>query len=231
MFCRFVLLLLPCLVAASGALIGISPAESVPGKRALSVVEIAIPTGIPTKLVSLNKLLGYNSDGTATADQKRGIYYVSVASSTASSVVYKIGIESATILGQQAYNTSIGMMSFSSKEDKLYAVAACTAGSATDCLVRIDADTLQMTPFAPLPDNWVAFEDGLALDEETGILYCLAANMVNETIDHSLTFGIDTASGKIVSQAKHQYGPTAPEIVFSVFFDSVARRMIGLCSG
>jgi hypothetical protein len=128
-----------------------------------------------------------------------------------------------------SYSLGFGLLSFDSSVQMLYGVAEGSHGS--DCIFKIEPKTMRSSQLACLPANWIAFDNGLAVHEASQTVYLMTANVVNMTIDHSLTFGIDAATGKIVSQAAHLYGSGANEITFSLAYDSRRKQVVGLCSG
>jgi hypothetical protein len=215
--------------SSGGALVGISSAPSPPGVRAISAVTVDPQTGEPTKLARLNASLGYFSDDSAAADDKHGLYYVALAVSLTQSVVSKIELATGDVLESQSFDLAFGLLTFDSTASQLYAVAAGDTSSG-DCVYKIDAN-LHAEKFACLPDPWLSMADGLAVDERAAVVYVLAANMVNFTVDYSTTFGIAAGSGKLVSQARHKYGTAVSEIVFSLFWDGQRQQVVGLCSG
>ena len=215
--------------AKLGDLIGISSAPSPAGTRAITAVTVDPATGVPSKLVGLNASWGYFSDSSATADHANSLYYVMLAPSVATSVLVKIDVTKGAVVDQKTYDMPFGLLTYDYEKAELY--ASESNGFDGDCVYRIDPATLEATELACLPDGWVGFENGLAVDQAEEVVYLMAANMVNASIDHSTVFGIDRRSGKIVTEATHKYGLSVPEIVFSLYYDSDRLgAIVGMCS-
>ena len=163
-----------------------------------------------------------------------GTYYTALAESTAASSVYAIDISSghikARLRGAPPFST------LHAADELLLGVAACTDGAPGDCLYRMP---LALTPakaelVAHFPSGWAAVDThGTAIimpaaataaaskltttttttaDATTDnyILYSLAVDVANLTINHDSLFGFQIApravNATVVSQPGRPYG-------------------------
>ena len=158
-----------------------------------------------------------------------GTYYTALAESTAASSVYAIDISSghikARLRGAPPFST------LHAADELLLGVAACTDGAPGDCLYRMP---LALTPakaelVAHFPSGWAAVDThGTAIimpaasttkqltittadvTTDNYILYSLAVDVANLTINHDSLFGFQIApravNATVVSQPGRPYG-------------------------